>query len=57
MESGPSGYKPRKSNSEYDPPDWDVHDTDELLALACRDLVINSADHEVIRLFTGQSGS
>jgi len=57
MESGASGYKPRKSDSEFDPPEWDKHNTDELITLACRDLVINSVDHEVIRLFTGRSAS
>lgn len=57
MESGASGYKHRSPQTEYDPPEWEKHDTDELLSLACQDLVIDSVDHEVIRLFTGQSAS
>jgi hypothetical protein len=57
MESGATGYSPRYAASEFDPPAWDKHDTDELLTLACKDLVIDSLDHEVIRLFMGQSAS
>jgi hypothetical protein len=57
MESGATGYSPRHAASEFDPPEWDKHDTDELLTLACKGLVIDSLDHEVIRLFTGRSES
>jgi hypothetical protein len=57
MESGTAGYSPRHAASEFDPPEWDKHDTDELLTLACKGLVIDSLDHEVIRLFTGRSES
>ena len=57
MESGATGYSPRHPVAEFDPPEWGKHDTDELLTLACKDLVIDSMDHEVIRLFTGRSAS
>jgi len=57
MESDATGYSPRHPASEFDPPEWDKHNTDELLNLACKDLVINSMDHEVIRLFTGRAAS
>lgn len=57
LESGATGYTPRHPATEFDAPKWDKYDTDELITLACKDLVIDSMDHEVIRLFTGQSAS
>lgn len=57
LETGATGYTPRHPVTEFDAPEWDKHDTDELLNLAYKDLVIDSMDHEVIRLFTGRSAS
>lgn len=57
LETNATGYSPRYPVSEFQPPSWDKCDTDKLFGIACKEQVITSLDHEVIRLFLGQGGA
>jgi hypothetical protein len=56
IESNATGYFPRYPLSEIPAPTWEDYDADKLFGLACKEQIITSLDHEIIRLFLGRTG-